>query len=349
MENIGKALVVCGLVLTTGPFSFHTVAQDYVDVEAERAAQRASGGAVEDPYRVKPAQQYPATSYGVSTGAASSAATTAAQAQPSGNSATVPTSAAQPRPLPSAGIGSQNQNLGNLVYQIQQLQQEVMTLNGRVEKQAYELRRLQQQLDDRYQDLDRRLGGSGSVGAGVGVGSGSGVGSGVAAGVAAGSAVSSSAARASGTSAQPRVSSPEKARSPQPQRAEQPGEGEAYRAAYALVRGQQWDSAISAFDKFLQQYPAGRYAPNAHYWLGELYLVTQPPQLESARQAFMLLLSEYPDNNKAPDAMYKLGKVYFQKGNRSKGREYLDRVISEYGGTNSSAVQLSREFIAENY
>jgi tol-pal system protein YbgF len=342
MENIGRALIVCGLVLTTGPLSFHTVAQDYIDVEAERAAQRASSGAVEDPYRVKPAQQYPATSYGVNTGAARSTATATAPVQSSGGAAAVPASALPSRPPSGAGIGSQNQNLGNLVYQIQQLQQEVMTLNGRVEKQAYELRRLQQQLDDRYQDLDRRLGGTGSVGAGVGAG--------VGASVVTGSAGSSSSAPVSGAkSTPPKASSPQKARTAQPPRAEQPGEGEAYRAAYALVRGQQWDAAISAFDKFLQQYPAGRYAPNAHYWLGELYLVTQPPQLESARQAFMLLLSEYPDNNKAPDAMYKLGKVYFQKGNRARGREYLDRVISEYGNTNSSAVQLSREFIAENY
>ena len=72
---------------------------------------------------------------------------------------------------------------------------------------------------------------------------------------------------------------------------EQPGEGEAYRAAYALVRGQQFDQAVQAFNQFLQNYPDGRYAPNAHYWLGELYLVVQPQQLESSRQAFMLLVT----------------------------------------------------------
>jgi TolA-binding protein len=60
-------------------------------------------------------------------------------------------------------------------------------------------------------------------------------------------------------------------------------------------------------------------------------------------------LSQYPHNSKAPDALYKLGKVQFLKGNREKAREYLDRVISEYGSTNSSAVKLARDFIAENY
>jgi TolA-binding protein len=78
-------------------------------------------------------------------------------------------------------------------------------------------------------------------------------------------------------------------------------------------------------------------------------LVMQPADLESSRQAFTLLLSQYPDNSKAPDAMYKLGKVYFMKGNREKAREYLDRVISQYGSTRSSAVKLSKDFIAENY
>jgi tol-pal system protein YbgF len=135
----------------------------------------------------------------------------------------------------------------------------------------------------------------------------------------------------------------------QSQAVEQPGEGDAYRAAYALVRGQKFDQAVQGFEQFLQDYPGGKYAPNAYYWLGELYLVIEPPNLESSRQSFMLLLSQYPDNNKAPDALYKLGKVQFMKGNREKAKEYMDRVIGEYGSTNSSAVKLARDFIAQNY
>ena len=32
-----------------------------------------------------------------------------------------------------------------------------------------------------------------------------------------------------------------------------------------------------------------------------------------------------------------------------KAREYLEQVISRYGTTNSSAVKLARDFLAENY
>ena len=128
-----------------------------------------------------------------------------------------------------------------------------------------------------------------------------------------------------------------------------PGEADAYRAAYSEVRSQQFSEAIVAFKQFLQDYPDGRYAPNAHYWLGELYLVITPQDLESSRQAFTLLLEQYPDNGKIPDTLYKLGKVYYQKGNPEKARQFLDRVIAEHGSSNSSAVKLARDFIDENY
>ena len=114
------------------------------------------------------------------------------------------------------------------------------------------------------------------------------------------------------------------------------------------MQAQQFDQAVQAFNRFQQNYPAGKYAPNAYYWLGELYLVVQPPDLESSRQAFTMLLSQYPNDSKAPDALYKLGKVQCMKGNREKAREYLEQVISKYGSTNSSAVKLAREFNYES-
>lgn len=207
---------------------------------------------------------------------------------------------------------TQGQNFGELLYQLQLLQQEVMTLRGQLEEQGHELRQLKQQSLERYVDLDRRISEGGTAGV-----SGS------------GETPTSSGGGATG--------------------AELPGESDAYRAAYSEVRSQQFSEAVVAFKQFLQDYPDGRYAPNAHYWMGELYLVISPVDLESSRQAFTLLLEQYPDNSKVPDALYKLGKVYHQKGNPEKAREFLDRVIAEYSGSNNSAVKLARDFIRDNY
>jgi tol-pal system protein YbgF len=218
---------------------------------------------------------------------------------------------AEPGSAPPAA--SQNQNFGELLYQIQLLQQEVMTLRGQLEEQGHQLRQLKQQSLERYVDLDRRI----SEGGAATDAGGTSAPTGGAAGGAAG--------------------------------AELPGEADAYRAAYSEVRSQQFSEAVSAFKQFLQDYPDGRYAPNAHYWLGELYLVISPQDLEASRQAFTLLLEQYPDNSKVPDALYKLGKVYYQKGNPEKARQFLNRVIDEHGSSNSPAVKLARDFLNENY
>ena len=316
MRISDKILATTGLVLLTGPFGCIAQAQDYVDLEAERAAaaQTTSPG---DPYAPRGAQSYPATSYGVST----------APAAPSVAAATP--AAATPSSQPVVGQTSgqaQDQNLGMLFMQIQQLQQQVMQLNGRVEEQANELRTLREQSLQRYVDLDKRI----SAGAAGG-----------AAAAAAGTATPP-ADDAANLAVGPAVAGTEPV-------AAQPGEDEAYRAAYSLVQSQNFDQAVQAFQKFQRDYPAGKYAPNAYYWLGELYLVIQPPDLESSRQSFAMLLSQYPDNSKAPDALYKLGKVQYMKGNREKAKEYLDQVISRYGSTDSSAVKLARDFLAENY
>jgi len=317
MRSLGKLLATNGLVLLAGSLGVSSQAQDYVDLEAERAAVAQAGPA--DPYAPRGAQAYPATSYGVSNAPAGAAVAPAAAN--TGAPAGVPAAVGQPMVQ-----SPQDQNLGTLFVQIQQLQQQVMQLNGRLEEQANELRILREQSLQRYADLDKRLS-TGAVG-------------GAAAEAAPGTAATTddSALLASG----PTVGGAGPV-------AAQPGEAEAYRAAYSLVQAQKFDQAVQAFQQFQRNYPAGKYAPNAFYWLGELYLVVQPPDLESSRQSFTLLLSQYPDNSKAPDALYKLGKVQFMKGNREKAKEYLDQVISRYGSTNSSAVKLARDFLAENY
>ncbi|MEE4145100.1 MAG: tol-pal system protein YbgF [Halieaceae bacterium] len=316
MRISDKIFVISGLVLLAGPFGCTATAQDYVDLEAERAAA-AQTTAPGDPYAPRGAQSYPATSYGVGTAPAAPAVAAATPA------ASVPSS--QPV-APQLSGQDQSQNLGMLFMQIQQLQQQVMQLNGRVEEQANELRTLREQSLQRYVDLDKRLSAAGAGGAAVAA-------PGAAQAPADGDAILAVGPSVAGSAPG----------------AAQPGEDEAYRAAYSLVQSQKFDQAVQAFQKFQRDYPAGKYAPNTYYWLGELYLVIQPPDLESSRQSFAMLLSQYPDNSKAPDALYKLGKVQYMKGNREKAKEYLDQVISRYGSTNSSAVKLARDFLAENY
>ena len=184
----GCALALAALVPAVAP--------DYIDVEAEREAERAARSTAAD----TPGD---AVSYGL--GGAPAGALT------------------RTLPPPTAPAAD---DIGGLFNQVQQLQQEVMRLNGIVEQQTYELRQLKEQSLERYLDIDRRL-------------------------------ASGAAPRGANTSA----AAPAASRQPASGAAaavEQPGEAEAYRAAYALVRGQEFAAAVPAFTRFLQNFPDGR-------------------------------------------------------------------------------------------
>lgn len=307
-----KPAVIAGFsAFLVGSIAF---AQDYIDVEAEReAARRAS-----QPQRV---QSSPAPVYSDPVGTATPEVGQETDSESgfrpySGRTVTV-----TPIETVDTGVSAGgSSNGGSLVIQVQQLQEEVRRLNGRVEEQAEEIQRLKEQSLERYVDLDRRLSGSASA-----------------------PAVNEGA----GATVDPKsvaVGQPDPIASSGPA---QPGEEAAYQGAYDLVKARRFPAAVDAFKGFLADYPFGRYAPNAHYWLGELYLVTDPPDPELARQSFQLLLDQYPDNPKIPDALYKLGRVHFLKGNPERSRSYLDRVIKTYPG--HPAAQLAQDFLDQNF
>lgn len=205
---------------------------------------------------------------------------------------------------------------GELFYQLQLLQQEVMQLRGQVEEQAYQLQQIKNQNMERYIDLDRRIG---ALGSGAPSGSGS------------------------------KVDTPTKSTSAPAVTVARVGEKEAYDRAYGMVISKQFDGALEAFRQFLVDFPDGKYAPNSYYWMGELYQVVNPADLNAAREVFTQLLSQYPDHAKAPDAMYKLGKVYFMLGNRAASKEWLEKAIATYsGGPNASAAEKARQFLNAN-
>ena len=240
--------------------------------------------------------------------------------KPYSGSTTVAQPMVEPDSAPVTGTDS-----GSLILRVQQLESDVRQLNGLLEEAMQALRELEAQSLERYVDLDRRM----AAGAPLAQADGE---NGAVSGV--------------DTGAPPQSASTNVAVPPRSVEAQE-GEEAAYRAAYELVKGREFDDAVAAFNEFLSDYPFGRYAPNAHYWLGELYLVVEPPDPELARQNFKLLLDQYPADPKVPDALYKLGRVQFIKGNRQRSQEYLDEVIREY--PSHAAAQLARQFLLENF
>jgi tol-pal system protein YbgF len=122
----------------------------------------------------------------------------------------------------------------------------------------------------------------------------------------------------------------------------------AYEAAFNALKGGQYVDSAQLFQSFLQSYPNGAYAPNALYWLGESYYVTQNYAL--AQQQFQALLDRYPTHDKAPGALLKVGLSQYGQKQYDAAEKTLSDVSARFPGTDAArtaedrlrAIQLSQ-------
>ena len=223
--------------------------------------------------------------------------------------------------------GQQSSVSGELLIQMQQLQQEVLELRGLAEEQAHQLKRIKDTQRDHYLDLDRRISSLQRQGA-------------------------QPQANVSPTSSLPVVV----AKKPAPEMvvvvplaiptAEiEKTEQKAYDHAYGLVKSKKFDQASSGFTQLLVDYPNGKFAPNAHYWLGELFMVDS--DLNSAAGEFTKVVTLYPKHWKSADALYKLGEIYFRLGDKMLSKQYLDRVVLEF--PDSTAARFASRYLKANF
>lgn len=202
------------------------------------------------------------------------------------------------RPANQQSDGANQQ--AEIFYQMQQLQQEVLTLRGLVEEQANDIKRLKQQRMDDYLDLDRRISGLASKPAAQPQAL-------VTAAVAPGAASKSSG-----------------------------NEFQDYRAAInTVLKKQDYQQGESLLKAYISRYPEGKYTANCQYWLGQVYLAGR--DFESAKQRFKIVTEQYPNHNKAADSVFKLGKSYHLLGDKAAAKPWLEKAASGTGNVAKEA------------
>src|SRR4249919_386566 len=218
-----------------------------------------------------------------------------------------------------SAAGQQN---GELVNRLTQMQAEVQALRNQVETLQNENEQLKQRGREQYVDLDTRLqrveGGAAP-------------------------AASSAAPTAEAPPVRPPPRERAGASSPAlgaPAPASGAGGDEAYAEAFAALKRDDFVESARAFQAYLRDYPDGSLAPNAWYWLGESYYVTQNYPL--ALQAFDTVLSNFRDSSKAPDAMLKKGYSLIELGQGGAGAATLNAVINEFPGTEAARLANTR-------
>lgn len=118
------------------------------------------------------------------------------------------------------------------------------------------------------------------------------------------------------------------------------GERAAYDAAFATLKAGRYADASSQFLAFLQQHPNGVYTPNALYWLGESYYVTQ--NYEPAREQFQALVDRYPTHDKAPGALLKLGLAQQGLKQLDAAERTFAAVVAKYPNTDAARTASDR-------
>ncbi len=225
------------------------------------------------------------------------------------------------------------------VLELQQLREEVRELRGMVEAQQREIEGLRQRQRDQYLDLDRRLGGAGASAAPVESPAGST--ERAVDPVQTGPAVSVDLPlpRQDLPDVRPPIeAAPEisplaapESRATRELAVPGPEEQQHYDRAFRALRETRYADAAEGFDEFLGKYPDSSYAPNAQYWLGEVYYVTR--DFETALTQFNALLRDYPDSAKQGDALLKIGFSHYELRQYPQARAALEQVISDYPGT----------------
>jgi len=106
------------------------------------------------------------------------------------------------------------------------------------------------------------------------------------------------------------------------------GEEAAYGLAFEALKQKNYVESARLFKSFIDNYPQAQLSPNAWYWLGESYYVTQ--NYEIALQSFEGLLSQFPDSSKVPDGMLKMGYCQSQLGQKDRARNTFNEVLRLY-------------------
>ncbi len=211
----------------------------------------------------------------------------------------------------------------DLLNQLDQLRTEVQSLRESVEQLQNENQQLQQRARDQYLDLDGRLNRM--------------------EGGALPAPPDGGAASTPATVPASRTVTPAAAPEPAPRvhgdtgsLAKAGDERAAYDIAFDALKGGRYDESAQLFQAFIDTYPAGVYAPNALYWLGESYYATRNFKL--AEQQFDALTARYPTHDKAPGALLKLGLSQFGEGQVQQAEATLQQVVARYPDSDAARI-----------
>ncbi len=223
-----------------------------------------------------------------------------------------------------------NQGQGSsleLLNRIQELQTEIQALRGLIEQQAFEIEGLKRRQREQYIDLDTRMGRIEGRPPGL--------------------SSEADVDTATHTPGQLTMEEPDIRPdvdggvrtdpldpadvAPIEPMSDPADERRAYDEAFQALKDGRYAESARRFQSFLEQFPAGQFADNAQYWLGESYYVTQNYRV--ALDTFRQLLERYPQSAKTSDTLLKIGYCHYELREWEDAERVLNEVVERYPDT----------------
>lgn len=111
-------------------------------------------------------------------------------------------------------------------------------------------------------------------------------------------------------------------------------EQNAYQKAFDLLRELRYEQAIKAYRQFIRDYPNGRYAHIAQYWLSEASYAQR--HFKQAIKDYQDLVTNYPNSPKLAEAMLKIGYSHKELGQNKAAQDIIEKLIRVYPNTTAA-------------
>lgn len=96
-----------------------------------------------------------------------------------------------------------------------------------------------------------------------------------------------------------------------------------YQSALDDLRNKNFTTGSQKLEQYIKAYPNGLYTANAHYWLGEIYLLRGT--YDKASSEFNIIKTKYASSQKVADALFKIAYIHEKQGNKDLAiKEYKD-------------------------
>lgn len=247
------------------------------------------------------------------------------------------------------GQGGAQANI-QMVNQINALQSQLQNLQGQIEELRHQLDELKSHGKDQYIDLDSRIGrleGRNPAAAPTPAAGANPNGTTMQDVQLGNPPVAQAQAPAAAPATAPEQIPPSTGQSAMPADASAPAPPAvaqdpktAYDTAFGALKDGRYAESARLFQAFIGQFPNDELTPNAYYWLGESYYVTQnyPVSLDT----FHKLLAQFPNSQKAPDALLKVGYCQYEMKQWDQAQATLNQVITQYPNTTVSNLAQGR-------